>query len=90
MSRADRDRAIESIRQANVKHPDGRVLWLRYEDFPEFFEDTFWPDGEVTVVDKDGKQLFRGVVGYSLVALVESIDAKRDPQMWFDGWIELP
>jgi hypothetical protein len=28
-SRADRDRAMESIGQANIKHPDGRVLWMR-------------------------------------------------------------
>ena len=28
-SRADRDRAVESVRQANIKHPDGRALWAR-------------------------------------------------------------
>ena len=28
-SRADRDRAVESMRQANIKHPDGRLLWAR-------------------------------------------------------------
>ena len=44
---------------------------------------------EVVVKSADGKELWKGKVGYSLLALVESIDAKKDTEMWFDGWIRL-
>jgi predicted esterase len=46
-------------------------------------------DQEITVVDDKGAELFKGKAPYSLVAMVESIDAKKDPEMWFPAWIEL-
>lgn len=46
-------------------------------------------DQPVSVKDAEGKELWGGKVPYSLVAMVESIDAKRDPEMWFSGWIDL-
>ncbi len=47
-------------------------------------------DQPVTVVDAEGKELFQGRVPYSLLPMIESIDAKRDPELWFSGWIRLP
>ncbi len=46
-------------------------------------------DQPVSVKDAEGKELWSGKVPYSLVAMLESIEAKRDPEMWFSGWIDL-
>ena len=42
------------------------------------------------VVEKDGKEAFRGVVPYSLAVLLESFEATRDPEMCFYARIPLP
>ena len=46
-------------------------------------------DQPVVVVNDKGEELFNGKVGYSLVAMAESIDAKKDPEMWFPAWVTL-
>ncbi len=46
-------------------------------------------DQPIVVVNDKGEELFNGKVGYSLVAMVESIAAKNDPEMWFSAWIPL-
>ncbi|MBI2923914.1 MAG: hypothetical protein HYY18_22880 [Planctomycetes bacterium] len=46
-------------------------------------------DQPVVVVDDAGKELFNGKVKLSLLAMAETIDVKRDPEMWFAGWVEL-
>jgi predicted esterase len=46
-------------------------------------------DQPIVVVDAGGKELFNGPATYSLVATLESIDVKKDPEMWFSGWVEL-
>jgi hypothetical protein len=47
-------------------------------------------DQPVIVTDDQGNELFHGKATYSLVVMVESIDAKRDPEMWFSSRIALP
>ncbi len=47
-------------------------------------------DQPVVVVDETGKELVQARPRHSLLPLVESLDAKRDPEMWFSAWVELP
>jgi predicted esterase len=46
--------------------------------------------GEPVVVTADGKEVHNGKVKYSLVALVESIAAKNDPEMYFVARVRVP
>lgn len=41
------------------------------------------------VVRVEDREVFRGVVPHSLVALADSIEAKRDPEMWYSARIVL-
>lgn len=38
---------------------------------------------------QQSKVLFNGVPSLSLVPLLETIEAKRDPESWFPAWIEV-
>lgn len=46
-------------------------------------------DQPVVVTDDQGKELFNGTVKPSLVAAIETIDARKDPELWFSAWVEL-
>jgi dienelactone hydrolase len=46
--------------------------------------------GKEIVVEKGGKEAFRGVAAYSLEVLLESFAAGRDPEMYFYARIRLP
>ncbi len=61
----------------------GDGLWLMVNEKMIKF------DQPVQVIDDKGKELSNAKVAYSLRAVVESIAAKNDPEMWFSGWIEL-
>ena len=59
----------------------GRATILLSEKMVKFAE-------EVTVVDGSGAQLWKGKPAPSLVALVESIAVKQDPEMVFTAQIK--
>ena len=46
-------------------------------------------DQPVVIADDQGKELFNDLVKYSLVAMIETIDAKKDSELWFSGWVTL-
>lgn len=46
-------------------------------------------DKPVVVKNDKGEELFNGLVPYSLTVLAETIDAKRDPNSWFCGAVDL-
>jgi predicted esterase len=46
--------------------------------------------GREVVVERDGKEVFKGRVGHSVAALLDSIDAKKDEQMYFTARIRVP
>ncbi len=58
-------------------------LWIMVNDKMVKYEES------VQVVDEKGVELYKGLVKYSLAAMLESIAAKNDPEMWFSGWIPL-
>ena len=44
---------------------------------------------EMTVVDASGKELYKGKPDYSIAAMVDSIESKRDPEVVFTAKIKL-
>lgn len=46
-------------------------------------------DQPIVVVDEKGTELFNGKARHSLVAMLESIATKKDPEMWFPASIRL-
>ena len=46
--------------------------------------------GREIIVERDGKEVFKGRVGHSVAALLDSIDAKKDEQMYFYARIRVP
>lgn len=46
-------------------------------------------DQPVVVVDGSGKELFNGTVKLSLAVMLETIGARKDPEMWFTAAIAL-
>jgi predicted esterase len=44
---------------------------------------------EIVVVDASGKELYKGKPDYSIAALVDSLEAKRDPELYFYAKIKL-